>query len=581
MNWVSSSAVLEHMAAGGHRLAGRHYHLLRQREDARLHCHFTPLEPLRGGQLVVAEWLHGWPLTSPIYGDGWQMLQQWRGTLGQPQAVGRCGDAATFRLYEPAGLPRIYNLLLVDLGAAGVIGLALTSAEPVNGYFEIEGPWLRLVFDLNGIEFTPGIGIALPSLLVVAGESSAAVCDAIAAALPAPPFLPKAIGGWCSWYHYYAGVTAADIDENLQQMAHDWPGLDYLLLDDGYQAEMGDWLEPSDRFDGGIGPLVARIHAAGKQPALWLAPLIASGQSHLLRDHPDWFVQGDDGRPLAAETVTYGGWRQTPWYMLDGSHPAVCDHLRRLFARLRDEHDIRLFKLDALLWGALPFGRRHRPRLGAVGAYRAALQAIREGAGDALLIGCNAPMWPSLGLVDLMRIGDDVERSHERLVALAHELAGRRWGHRRLWLADPDCLTLQDGAGQHADAGDYRLHAALAFAYAGVAISGDRLASLGPQARRWLQQLLALQAEGFDGVMLDPLSCGANGRGQVAWGDGQLLLCWRSQGAEEGNWTLPLPSGDWCWHELLRDLRGQGPCTLEGDMAAKADGAVLLLRPRM
>lgn len=586
------------IAAGNpKRSNGGRYHLLSHRQGNQVDFTYTPLDQRAGGQLLLAEIAHGWPLDAVIHAEGLQMLQQWHGTVAMPRSVGRCGDASGYGFYSSKATPRLYNLLLVATPHK-VTALAFTSAQPVSGYFELDGPRLRLFVDLDGWHPAIGIGIAMPSVLVVSATDADTALSTICSALPSPPALSRALTGWCSWYHYYADVSAADVGENLQQMTSHWPELDYVLLDDGYQAQMGDWLVPSDRFEGGIGPLIAKIHKAGKQPALWLAPFVASGQSQLFREHPDWFVRGEDGFPLAAGDVTFGGWRQTPWYMLDGSHPEVCDHLRQLFAHLRSTYGIRLFKLDALLWGAMPFGHRYRAGMSANDSYRCALQAMREGAGESLLLGCNAPLWPSLGLVDAMRIGDDIERNQRRMVALAHELAGRRWTHRRLWLADPDCLTFQDAAGQHAEPGDYRLHAALCFAFGGVVISGDRLQLLASEPQRWLRALLVLQAQGFDGVSLNPLTNGASGWGAAPHADGWLVVVWRSpestlSGAgradarhvvaspESPSWSLPLPSGDWCWHELLRDLRGQGPCTLAGDMAAKADGAVLLLRPRM
>ena len=44
-------------------------------------------------------------------------------------------------------------------------------------------------------------------------------------------------------------------------------------------------------------------------------------------------------------------------------------------------------------------------------AYRRGLEAIRRGAGQALLMGCNHPLWPSLGLIHASRSSLDIERS--------------------------------------------------------------------------------------------------------------------------------------------------------------------------
>uniref|UniRef100_UPI001BCDE17F alpha-galactosidase n=1 Tax=Vibrio cholerae TaxID=666 RepID=UPI001BCDE17F len=87
------------------------------------------------------------------------------------------------------------------------------------------------------------------------------------------------------------------------------PELERVLLDDGCQAFMGDWLTPSQKFPSGIEQVIAEIRAQGKKPAIWLAPFIAEADPAVFRQHPDWFVKNAAGQPLKAEEITYGGWR--------------------------------------------------------------------------------------------------------------------------------------------------------------------------------------------------------------------------------------------------------------------------------
>jgi alpha-galactosidase len=109
------------------------------------------------------------------------------------------------------------------------------------------------------------------------------------------------------------------------------------------------------------------------------------------------------------------------------------------------------FKLDFLYAGALPAGRRARPAT-SVQAYRQGLQTIRAAVGpDAILLGCGAPILPSLGLVDVMRVSPDtaVRLEHpsgdESLPSSAnamHAGIAREWQHGRFWINDPDCLLV-------------------------------------------------------------------------------------------------------------------------------------------
>jgi len=109
-------------------------------------------------------------------------------------------------------------------------------------------------------------------------------------------------------------------------------------------------------------------------------------------------------------------------------------------------------KLDFLHGGALP-GRRHLdiPR---EAAYRAGLKALREAMGEyALFLACGAPILPSLGLCDALRIGPDVagdwENTRDAVLLYNSTIPGTKNAirtsiHRR-WLdplvqTDPDVV---------------------------------------------------------------------------------------------------------------------------------------------
>jgi alpha-galactosidase len=90
---------------------------------------------------------------------------------------------------------------------------------------------------------------------------------------------------------------------------------------------------------------------------------------------------------------------------LDVTHPKVLEWLDRLIRKVRS-WGYGYLKLDFLYIGGL-VGKRYQdvPR---EAAYRNALRVIREAAGNAYLLACGAPILPSLGLCDGIRIGPDV-----------------------------------------------------------------------------------------------------------------------------------------------------------------------------
>ncbi len=234
-----------------------------------------------------------------------------------------------------------------------------------------------------------------------------------------------------------------------------------------------------------------------------MAPFIAQKESELFQKHPDFFVQGEDGMPLSSGDCSFGGWRCEPWYMLDGTNPSVLEHLKNLFSTLRSRYGIKYFKLDANMWGALPFGKRYDRTKTYVEAYRNAMFAILEGAGkDSYVLGCNAPVWASIGVVHAMRVGGDVNREFENFKTLHQESAYRNWQNANLWLNDPDCLvTTLSGEIRVAPDGnvnienplvcdqEFSFHRTAVLASGGVVLSGDDLCKMDFKELSYLKKL--------------------------------------------------------------------------------------------
>jgi len=248
---------------------------------------------------------------------------------------------------------------------------------------------------------------------------------------------------WCSWYSLYTAI-----DETILRQVFD--GLDdlpfdVLQVDDGWQASIGDW-EANEKFPSGMAALAERIKSSGRRAGLWLAPLIAVESSRLFREHPDWFLR-DENRKLVSAGFNWS----EQLYALDTSRPEVLEWLSALMKQVR-AWGFDYLKLDFLYAGALP-GKRFAD-LPREAAYRAELKTLREAMGaDAYFLACGAPILPSLGLCDALRIGPDVAEKWEdpRDAALLYNFTapGARNAIRttvnRLWLqplvaVDPDVV---------------------------------------------------------------------------------------------------------------------------------------------
>ena len=254
---------------------------------------------------------------------------------------------------------------------------------------------------------------------------------------------------------------------------------------------MGDWLETGKAFGGDVKNVIAEIKKRGLKPALWVAPFIASADSKLFQEHPDWFVKGEDGKPLCFDKVGFGGWRQGPWYCLDGSNREAQRHLTALFKTLSEDWGVEYFKLDANYWGAIHSGQRSDKKATRIEAYREGMEAILRGAGNAFILGCNHPMWGSLGLIDGSRSSMDIERSWESIARTGRQNLLRAWQNGRLWWNDPDCLLLSDNFGGFNEQ-ERSFHVALIHATGGMLLSSDDLARLPLAQRKMLEHLASL-----------------------------------------------------------------------------------------
>ena len=301
----------------------------------------------------------------------------------------------------------------------------------------------------------------LPQALARWGERFAAAAGV--GPLRPPPTV------WCSWYHYFTQVTQADVEENLLAIEELELPVDVVQIDDGYQAEIGDWLVLSDRFRS-LADIVGDIHRHGRRAGIWVAPFFLGERSATYAAHPDWTVGGADPGT---------GWDQR-LHALDVTHPGAERYLREVFGALRAT-GIDYFKIDFLYAGAMD-GRRSGGSVDGIEAYRHGLRIIREAIGpEAYLLGCGAPILPSVGLVDAMRVGPDIAHHVEPLDgdlsqpsqrAAATNSRARAWQQGRFWVNDADCLV----AGAHVEQRED--WAAVVEACSGLRSSSDRLRAL-------------------------------------------------------------------------------------------------------
>jgi alpha-galactosidase len=396
------------------------------------------------------------PGSARVYAEGWQSWSP--AAWYDVTATGPAPDAEWKHLmrFRP-GTP----VATTGLQAEGLIVVDPGLGEPARLYGTtdlVEVPTLHA--ELSGDRVV--VRSTGPVVTRSAGDGASALAaygDELGVAPPSPP------GVWCSWYRYFEDVTAEDIEENLAAFDERDLAVDVVQIDDGWSTGLGEGLVDAERF-GPLPPLVDRIRGTGRRAGLWLAPFLVGTETTLAREHPDWLT-GPAGHNWGQDLVG-----------LDPAHSGVRDllagHLERL-VRLGIDY----VKLDFLYGGALR----------GAAAYRSGLELVREVVGpDVFVVGCGAPLLPSVGLVDAMRVSPDTfheggEDGSAGLRGLV-PMTSRAWQQGRLWVNDPDCVVARPTYSQR------ERWAGAARRYGGLRSFSDRVAELDEWGLATVRELL-------------------------------------------------------------------------------------------
>jgi len=250
-----------------------------------------------------------------------------------------------------------------------------------------------------------------------------------------------------------------------------------------------------EKFPNGMKLLADQIRQAGFVPGIWVAPFAANEDSQLAREHPEFLLRDENGAPV----VSWIHWGKK-CYSLDLSRADVQAWLHDLFRTLSDDWGYDFFKLDFLYTAAAP-GIHHDPKMTRAQAVRRGLEIIRATVGNKTILGCGAPLGPSVGIVDAMRIGPDVAITWEPLFkgnltepatayAMRNTIA-RAFMHQRLWHNDPDCVLVR----RRDDESDLKLNemrtmVSMIGLSGGAVLDSDNLPSLRRGRLKYLKQIL-------------------------------------------------------------------------------------------
>ena len=275
------------------------------------------------------------------------------------------------------------------------------------------------------------------------------------------------IKGYSSWYNRYENISEKSILEDLEGCSKvldsklESPYGDLFQVDDGWESNVGDWLDvDTKKFPNGMKAVADKIHEKGFKAGLWLAPFSTNKASKIYNEHPDWLLKVDD-KPWSAG-CNWGG-----FFALDIDNPEVIDYIRKVFKTVFDEWGFDLVKLD-FLYSAAPYGtpcdgyKIKSSEIYPIKEARSArmcraMDLLREVCGKHAILGCGVPVWPAFGKVEYCRVSCDVSLNqkgplymrpaHREIVSTVHAIETARLRqplNGRAHLNDPDVFFLRD-----------------------------------------------------------------------------------------------------------------------------------------
>lgn len=332
--------------------------------------------------------------------------------------------------------------------------------------------------------------------------------------------------GWMTWYNQEAhlrggfgslGKTSASEAVTLEQSRFirdsglSAYGIKDIEIDDGYERNLhlGNWLQATSEFPGGMEAVSTKLRQLGMTPGVWLTPFVATKDSPVYKQHPEWFVR-----------------YSFDWYMndapvkafeFDPTAPGALDWLLNVYRTFKG-WGYWFFKNDFSGGLITSSGKQyHNRKQTGLMRWRWTWRQIKEalgGDGACSIQLCGANNVGALGIVDTVRTGSDIGPcvSDNQWRTIREDTAttgiNRWWQNKHFFIADPDNLEVAEYKSYrlYADKVDFdykmamtwdeaRVRATLAVAVGGNIVLGDRLTLLEPGKIEIIKKTLPLYGE--------------------------------------------------------------------------------------
>ena len=378
---------------------------------------------------VRLRWTAKVPERCRILNDQWERSYgdlEWRGMVGE----------------------RVLPWYFLAYDGQATHGYGVATGCAAFAFWQVDPEGISLWLDLRNGGSAPQLGQRTLEAATVRirrgekGEAPFAAARRFCHVLCDRPRLASApVYGGNNWYYTYGRDCSAEAIQRdaglVAELSPSGGNRPFMVIDDGWSLTntAGPWERGNERFPDMAG-LASAMRQRGVRPGIWLRPLYTTAavpESARLR--PATASRAniiDPSVPEMLELVRQDIRRMAAWGFQLIKHDYTCFDLMGRWG----------FRMGADLTDA---GWHFADRSRTTAEITLALyRAIREAAGEALIIGCNTFGHLGAGLFELQRIGDDTSgREFHRTRRMGvNTLAFRGPQHRAFFDVDADCAPI-------------------------------------------------------------------------------------------------------------------------------------------
>ena len=151
---------------------------------------------------------------------------------------------------------------------------------------------------------------------------------------------------WCAW-GYERNFNVEEVINTLPKVKE--LGIQWAVLDDGFQRAEGDWEVNAEKFplgSEGMRQLVDAIHDQGLKAKLWWAPLAVDPGTELLKEKPEVLLINAEGKP---QDISW--WDS---YYMSPAAPATVEHTQSVIRMFMEDWGFDGLKMDGQHMNAVP-----------------------------------------------------------------------------------------------------------------------------------------------------------------------------------------------------------------------------------